>query len=360
MRLRGLPAFIGLLTLLAWGVAAAHSPGSGFITLDLRGPDDIVVTTDLAIVDLAQVLPMDRNLDGRVTWGEVLHARQPIAAYIRANLRVARDDGGCMFDGPGDAAAIVSYSGVPHVSLPFGLKCPAGEATFALDYGLFFAIDPSHRGIVKVLDGNEQLLVLSDERRTARITAGEDIGAAGMVREGISHILAGYDHLLFLLMLILPAVSLQQLRRRTLQLAGIVTAFTLAHSVTLALASTGIVTLPGKPVEVAIAASIVVAALVNILRPGHRIGWQLAFAFGLLHGFGFAGALAEIGLSSGALFRNLLAFNVGVELGQLLVVVTVLPLLLALSLWPRYRAVVIPSLSTAGAAMGLLWTALRL
>ena len=102
------------------------------------------------------------------------------------------------------------------------------------------------------------------------------------------------------------------------------------------------------------------AGLVNVVRPEHHIGWQLACAFGLLHGFGFAGALAELGLGGAGLLLQLFAFNVGVEIGQLAVVLVVLPLLLALTLLPRYRNVLVPLMSAGGAGMGVIWVASRL
>jgi hydrogenase/urease accessory protein HupE len=146
---------------------------------------------------------------------------------------------------------------------------------------------------------------------------------SGFVGHGIDHILFGYDHLLFVLALMLIV-------RDTRALILTVTAFTLAHSITLALATLGVVRLPGPPVEAAIAFSIVlVAAEIVRLRRGEpsltaRRPWLVAFCFGLLHGFGFAGALSEIGLPSGELPLALFAFNLGVELGQLAFIAAVL------------------------------------
>jgi hypothetical protein len=145
---------------------------------------------------------------------------------------------------------------------------------------------------------------------------------------GIEHILAGVDHLLFVLALML-------LVRRVRALIATISAFTLAHSLTLALATLGVVQLPGPPVEAAIALSIVFVAA-EILhgqqgRPGltQRHPWVVAFTFGLLHGLGFAGALAEVGLPQASIPAALLAFNVGVELGQLVFVAAVLGLMAA-------------------------------
>lgn len=140
--------------------------------------------------------------------------------------------------------------------------------------------------------------------------------AGAFVKHGIEHILGGYDHLLFVLALLLIV-------RNARTLVWTITAFTLAHSITLALATLGVVHVPGPPVEAAIAFSIVLLACEIVrLRRGEssvmaRWPWVIAFCFGLLHGFGFAGALSEIGLPKGDIPLALLAFNVGVELGQL-------------------------------------------
>lgn len=140
---------------------------------------------------------------------------------------------------------------------------------------------------------------------------------------GVTHILAGWDHLLFVIALVL-------LVRRGWAVAKAVTAFTVAHSLTLAGVTLGLVGLPQAPVEALIALSIVFLAA-ELLRDGPsvtlRYPWGIAFAFGLVHGFGFAGALKEIGLPEGEVPSALLAFNLGVEAGQLVVVATVLAVL---------------------------------
>lgn len=162
---------------------------------------------------------------------------------------------------------------------------------------------------------------------------------------GVQHILTGWDHLLFVIALVL-------LVRRGLAVAGAVTAFTVAHSLTLAGVTFGLVGLPARPVEAVIALSIVFLAA-ELLRPGNtaarRHPWAVAFAFGLVHGFGFAGALQEVGLPEGEVPAALVAFNLGVEAGQLAVVAAVLT---ALSLVERHRPAMLP-LALRVAAYGI-------
>jgi hypothetical protein len=162
---------------------------------------------------------------------------------------------------------------------------------------------------------------------------------AGFVREGVHHILIGYDHILFLLSLLLPAVWVRRaaavgagwrpaeaLRPALASVLKVVTAFTVAHSITLALAVFDVVNPPSRWVESTIAASVVLAALNNLWPVISESRWKLTFLFGLVHGFGFASALKDAGLAQGALVAPLVGFNVGVELGQLCVVAMVLPL----------------------------------
>jgi hydrogenase/urease accessory protein HupE len=184
---------------------------------------------------------------------------------------------------------------------------------------------------VESLAGAVQTERLSPTSTTfvVRATPGAGEVAATYLRLGVEHILFGFDHLLFVLALV---ILVQDWRR----VAVTVTAFTIAHSITLAAATLGFVHVPGPPVEASIALSIMLVA-VEILnaRAGKpsftvRLPWLVAFSFGLLHGFGFAGALAEVGLPQHAIPLALLFFNVGVEIGQLIFVAAVL-LLIGLS-----------------------------
>jgi hydrogenase/urease accessory protein HupE len=177
----------------------------------------------------------------------------------------------------------------------------------------------------------------------------------GFLKLGVEHILTGYDHLLFLFGLLIAC-------RRFSTAAKIITCFTLAHSLTLALAALDVVSLPGRVVEPLIAASIVFVGVENIVRRGEPAWrWALTFALGLVHGFGFAGALKEAGLGSGgaALLVPLFSFNLGVELGQVAVAAVLLPLLWKLRRVPAYEKFGRTALSAAVALAGLYWLVTR-
>lgn len=221
------------------------------------------------------------------------------------------------------------------------------------------------------LDGATQTAVLSPQRAQQRFAAEgvSRLRAFGQyLVEGIWHIWIGFDHILFLLALLLPAVlawrahrwqPVATLREAFWDVFRIVTAFTLAHSITLTLATLGVVTLPSRWVESAIAASVLLAALNNVwpLFQGRR--WTVAFGFGLIHGFGFASVLADLGLPREALALALVGFNVGVEGGQLAIVAVFLPLAFALRRSVFYRRAVMLGGSLLIAALAGVWLAER-
>jgi hydrogenase/urease accessory protein HupE len=182
------------------------------------------------------------------------------------------------------------------------------------------------------------------------------------LREGIAHIFLGPDHVLFLLTLLLLGGTWQQLLK-------IVTAFTFAHSITLSLAATSIFSLPPRFVEPVIALSIIVVAATNLrarktheeAKPRRDVRPWLALGFGLIHGFGFAGALAEVGLPRESLGWALLAFNGGVEIGQAILVLAFAPTLAAIVKWrPRLQFPVVQYGSASVAIMGTVWFVQRL
>jgi hydrogenase/urease accessory protein HupE len=172
------------------------------------------------------------------------------------------------------------------------------------------------------------------------------------VKLGVSHIWTGYDHLLFLFALLVVCRSFRSI-------VLIVSCFTLAHSITLALATLDMVNLPSRPVEALIAASIVFVGAENLLRRGEepRGRWALTFAFGLIHGFGFASVLRELGVGTGAqgIAMPLLAFNLGVEIGQIAIASAVLPIVWQLRRRQSFVRVGVPLLSAVVALAGLYW-----
>jgi hypothetical protein len=187
---------------------------------------------------------------------------------------------------------------------------------------------------------------------------------SSFVIDGIKHIAIGFDHILFLVALLLPAVLVRHGRswhpavdwRTSLwSVFKIVTAFTVAHSITLSLATLEVVQLPSRLVESLIAASVLATALDNLVPFLPRRRWLVAFVFGLLHGFGFAGVLLDLGLPRATLVLSLFGFNLGVELGQLILVAMVVPLALAARAQRAYARVAVGAGSCAIAFVSLGW-----
>ncbi|WP_216624513.1 HupE/UreJ family protein [Paenibacillus foliorum] len=211
---------------------------------------------------------------------------------------------------------------------------------FTIEYGMLFDNeDPNHLNFALILDGKDVDQTIFDSmHRSYHYEALQPSSQAAVLWKyfllGVEHILLGFDHLLFLLSLILVAAGYRDIVK-------IITAFTVAHSITLLLASLGYVSLNPVWIESAIALSICYVAVENIISGKYAMRWVLTFVFGLVHGLGFAGALEEIGLPKSYFVSSLLTFNLGVEIGQLAVVFAVLPLLLWLQRGRWRRTIVI-------------------
>lgn len=354
---------------LTWvATASAHIASNGFLTLNVEGAN-VSGSIELALRDGELAVGLDSNRDGRITWGEVRSHERDLALYIQSRLSIGTDTSRCS----------LTFSGVEvnqrvdgnYLWLPFAAACGSRPAHLIIDYRLLRDIDPSHRGLLTISAwGATQTAVLGGG--SAQSIALDHPSAWRAFREylttGVWHIWSGVDHLLFLLSLLLPAV----LRRREQQweavplarpafvnILKVVTAFTVAHSITLSLAAFDVVRLPSRLTESVIAASIIVAALNNVIPKVTEGRWRIAFAFGLLHGFGFASVLADMGLPPGARVVSLVAFNLGVELGQLAVVIAVMPLAFAVRATTFYRRTVMQWGSSAIAALALVWLVQR-
>lgn len=314
--------------------ASAHKPSDSYLTVQAaQGAAPLQGHWDIALRDLDYAIGLDADGDGQITWDELRRRHADIAAYALARLRIARGGQPCTLS-PG-SQLVDSHTDGAYTVLPFAAACPAAGA-LEFDYRLFADLDPQHKGLVSVEQGGAaRTLVLGSTQPHARLEEGAAQGFLDFVAHGIWHIWIGYDHILFLLSLLLPAVlvwrehawqAVAAPRAALADVLRIVTAFTLAHSITLSLAALGVVALPSRWVESAIALSVLLAALNNLRPLTHGRRWIAAFGFGLIHGFGFASVLGDLGLRQGALAASLVGFNLGVEIGQLAIVAAFLPL----------------------------------
>jgi hypothetical protein len=367
--------FLLLALWLLQAPAWAHKPSDSYLTLRATtGSSDIAIRWDIALRDLDYVLQLDRDGNGEINWGEVRQRSDDITRLATSRLDLSSAGQPCTWSSA-SPLMLDQHSDGTYAVLSLTAQCARLSGALDARYSLLFDVDPSHRGLVQwIAPGSDkvQALVFGTES-AGQSLALQPPGAWRTLRQylvdGVWHIWIGYDHILFLLALLLPAVLVRRdgQWQGTPHLAGavkevlkVVTAFTLAHSITLSLAALGVVSLPSRLVESAIAASVVVAALSNLRGTLESRRWIMAFAFGLLHGFGFASVLADLGLPQGALVLALVGFNVGVEVGQLAIVAVFLPLAFSLRATGFYRVGVLKFGSLLVALLASWWLVQRL
>jgi hypothetical protein len=350
-----------LLTVPAW----AHKPSDSYLSLSVQH-DRIEGQWDIALRDLDSAIGLDGDGDGQITWGEVRGKHDEISTYALSRLTLSTHTGTCatqrveqLIDNHTDGAYSV---------LRFRADCGAPIAQLTTDYQLLFDIDAQHKGLLRLIqDGQTATAIFNRETPLQTFSIAERSRwdeSRQFIHEGIWHIWLGFDHVLFLLALLLPAVLVRMDGRW--QAAGefasvcwnvvsIVTAFTVAHSLTLSLAALDVVRLPSRMVESTIAASVVLAGLGNLYPLMTSRRWMVAFGFGLIHGFGFAAVLTDLGLPQDSLLLSLVSFNVGVEVGQLAIVTAFLPLAYLIRHSWSYSRLVLTGGSLAVIAIALIW-----
>ena len=360
-----------VLSIPAW----AHKPSDSYLTVRATGANaNLSIRWDIALRDLDYVLQLNSAGNGELTWGEVRRRESDILKLAVARLAFTAAGTACPIVAAGPMM-LDKHSDGTYAVLSLNAQCASLDAPLKARYSMLFDVDPSHRGLVQwVAPGVDtaQALVFgteSAEQVLALQPGGVWQTLNQYLKDGILHIWAGYDHILFLLALLLPAVLIRQggkwqpaprLGGAFKEVVKVVTAFTLAHSITLSLASLQIISLPSRLVESLIAASVIFAALNNLRGTVEGRRWVMAFVFGLVHGFGFASVLADLGLPQGALVLALVGFNAGVEVGQLTIVAVFLPLAFWLRGTRFYRVGVLIGGSLLVALLASWWLAQRM
>jgi len=356
-----------LLLFLIAGAASAHKPSDSYLMLTARsGESTISGQWDIALRDLDLALDLDTDHDGSISWREVRTRERDLFGYALGRLGLGSGAAPC----PTTAGELLvdDHSDGAYAVLRFSAHCAEAVQRLSVDYRLLFDLDASHRGLLRLdVDGASRSAVLSPEQAVQQFDLTQVSRFATFVQfagDGMHHIWIGYDHMLFLISLLLPAVLLRRsgrwqpvasLRSALLGVLAVVTAFTVSHSITLTLAALDVIGLPSRLVESGIALSVLLASLNNIWPIVTRRGWVLAFCFGLVHGFGFASVLGDLGLPRGALALALAGFNVGVEIGQLAVVLAVVPLIYILRNARFYRPGILVGGSSAIAFVAGVW-----
>ncbi|MDI3464850.1 MAG: putative membrane protein [Nitrospira sp.] len=357
------------LLVIAWLLlslpAFAHKPSDSYLSLTIQN-DRIEGQWDIALRDLDDAIGLDRDGNGQLTWGEVRDAHAEISAYALSRLVLSAGTQVCTTQAL--EQLIDHHTDGAYSVLRFQAHCIEPIGRLGVEYQLLFDIDAQHKGLLRLTQGGQtNTAIFSLESPTQEFSRAERSRWAEsmqFIHEGIWHIWLGFDHVLFLLALLLPVVMVRVDGRW--QAAGdfssvcwnvvsIVTAFTVAHSLTLSLAALDVVRLPSRLVESTIAASVIFAAVGNLYPAMMNRRWMIAFGFGLIHGFGFASVLADLGLPHDSLLLSLVSFNVGVELGQLVIVATFLPLAFMIRRSWSYPRLVLTGGSLAVIAIALVW-----
>ena len=356
---------ITLLLLTLANTAHAHKPSDSYLILKIEGAK-IEGQWDIALRDLDFAIGLDGNGDGEITWGELRARHDAIAAYALPRLKIQSEGVAC----PAHATTnlVDNHSDGAYNVLRLVAECAKPLSAVELNYNLLFDVDPQHKGLLRLeYKGTTTTAIFSPDKATQHFELAEVTLLRQFLdyaKDGVWHIWIGYDHILFLLSLLLPAVlyrskqhwhAVTSFRPALVDVLKIVTAFTLAHSITLTLATLGVVSLPTRLVESAIAASVVLSALNNVFPLFEGKRWMVAFAFGLIHGFGFASVLADLGLPQNALLLALVGFNLGVEGGQLAIVSAFLPLAYYMRDTLFYRRVVLFSGSIVIMLLASVW-----
>ena len=337
---------------------------------------EVAWTIRVQPTSVREVLPdADGDDDGWLGAAEVERAAPEIGAYLAERFRLRPEEGApplalgvarCELLSP-DVAGLAS-TGEPWIEVALEGRADAPLEGAVIEVDAFHETSPAHRDVCEVLwnvgtAGEQRGRVILDARFPALVfdpAAPPPDGLGGWLRLGVEHILTGWDHLAFLLALLVAS-------RGVRSLVAVVTAFTLAHSLTLALAALEVVTPSARFVELAIALSIAFVGVQSLLSPRPHGLWPEAFVFGLIHGLGFAGFLRDSLSATDARLAPLVGFNVGVELGQLAIVLAAVALLRLLARVARRpseaerlvpRPVAVP-ISLVVTALGLLWFAQR-
>jgi hypothetical protein len=321
---------------------------------------------DVALRDLDALVSLDADGNGKITWGEVKAKDQELRRALTSSLTITQQTP-CLLELGG--FSVISHSDGMYLAVPVTARCTAPIDTLELGYSLLFDVDAQHRGLLSVSStegGNWTAFTNNRRTQTATFTS---IGASAQTGraflEGVHHIRIGWDHLCFLFALLLPSVLRRAesdwvprpaFRPTLWDVTKVVTAFTVAHSITLGLAAFGVLNPNGKWVEVAIAVSVALAAFNNLVPFVPETRWSLAFSLGLMHGFGFVSAIRDLGAEGPSMWLSVLGFNLGVEAGQLAIVAAFVPIAWLLRPMKAYRSIVMPLGSAIILGIALYWT----
>jgi hydrogenase/urease accessory protein HupE len=336
--------------------ARAHQPGLSSLAVQMND-SRLLVELTLARIDTERLYPLDADKSGTVSPEEFEQARFILEELSLTMIEVTVANKPLPPDGP---TVRLDDSEAVHFNFTFA-NDGAGRAR--LRSAILHKMPPEHRQSFMVYDANRALLgawLLERKHDAVELPGPADEahlpqGFVGFLKLGVEHIVTGYDHLVFLLGLLI-------IGGRFIAALKIITAFTVAHSITLALATLDMIRIPSDVVEPLIAASIIYVGIENIFRRDLERRWMLAFVFGLIHGCGFASVLRELGVGTqgSGVIMPLLSFNLGVEAGQVVIAAILLPIIWKLKERPSWQPRYVPACSVLIILLGGYWLVDRL
>jgi hypothetical protein len=345
-----------LLPFAAW----AHSSSTSYVTIVASG-HDARLQWSIALRDLDTAIGLDANDDGDITWGELRARQSEVDAYALSRLHLSTGGADCIAGPVEHLADLLGDGG--YAVLRTTLRCPVAIAGLDVRYGALFEIDPNHRALLNVtVEGVPHTGIASPSEPIAHFDASG--GQFTLVRQffqgGIEHLVAGADHVLFIVMLLAPLLlrprpAAESPLPRLAEIVTLLTAFTVAHGLTLTLAVLGLAHVFTAVAELGIAATILVTAVDNIVPFLPRQRGLLAFGFGLIHGLGVAGGLGPLHLPAASLALALLSFSLGLEAAQIGIALAASPIAHVLRATPAVSHRMLPVLSGGVALLAVLW-----
>ncbi len=332
--------------------AQAHETTRSYLDITRQGAD-VTATLRVAFRDIEVVVWIDENLDGQVTWAEADRRLDAVAAYATSTLTLTAG-GNCSLTRTAAGAGASQDGGIEYLDVGFSGQCPSATAPLTVASRLFAEVDPDHRMFLSSGQTTAILRASAPEVVIATDAAPGSLWetARSYFTAGVEHLLTGPDHIVFLLLLILPAITaLTSARAAASQILLAVTGFTVAHALTLTAASTALLRPPTDLISGLVAVSIILTAVDNIrpFLPGPRAA--SAGFFGLIHGYGFATILTGANLSGTQFATALVSFNLGIEAAQVMLVLGTAFALYAL----RGGQTLLIAGSAAGSAAGVYW-----
>lgn len=364
----------------------AHQFSTAHAKLEPKGQNQFQGHLALSLQDLQQALSIDPNNDGKLLWQEVKQSLPDIQLYLSDRLTISQSMSNSIL------SCQVNWSNSPQLSelygetllhIPLTVNCPQSASSaegLIVQYNAFFERLNDHKLLLswhfsngesgESKDSGESYFIIDGSNQTATLAFVNSNLLDTLnfyLYQGVIHIWFGLDHVLFVLALILPFAWLRFRQGRfsgtkTLVLKDLlvlITSFTLAHSITLTLTALNILSIPSQWAEIGIAISVAFTAINIITQWVKRLG-IITFLFGLLHGMGFAGALSELGLSEAHKISSIVAFNLGVEIGQIAIIFLLYPLLTRLRKTQVLQYRLVPTLAVLIAIMGGYWIVERL